>query len=453
MIDYSFYKKATKFSEIDNAVRLEIPIGPDHEFFIDFSDVRGDFAEKSLYKTLHVNHLTKEFDPDFNQANKTLLFLAGMRGSGKTSELAKIASNMCKPEGYFPVVCNLDDGLDLNNMEYMDILIFQLECLFKKLGDCELELEETIVSNMHEWFSDRIKEVNKAIKADNGFELSIDAGTPSIWSFFKIAGKLKASLTSGTENATKVRTVFKNNFTDFALQFNTFIEQVNILLRQVRVAREILFIVDGLEKTGSLEIRKKIIFEETNRIRQIKVNTIFTLPIELMAQQQILRTFSEVISFPCVKIREKDGSIVEKAVERFVEFTYKRIDERLFDSTDTVRRAILLGGGSPREYLRLLHYAYLYGDDEKGIIDAATLDKAIMKLASETAKYITKPQLDTLKILKDANDNSTPVPFGLDWQELLEKLIVLEYNDGSYKRVNPILEESELYKYYVVGGK
>ncbi len=452
-MDNSFYKKATKFSEIDNAVKLEIPIGPDHEFYTDFSEVRGDFEEKSLYKALHVNPTTKEFEPNFNQANKTLLFLAGMRGSGKTSELAKIAFKMCKPDGYFPVVCNLDDGLDLNNMEYMDILIFQLECLFQKLGDCHLELEETIVLSMHKWFTQRIEEVNKAIKADSGFELSIDASTPSFWSFFKLAGKLKASLTGGIENATKVRTVFKNNFTDFALQFNTFIEQVNLILRKEKIAREILFIVDGLEKTGSLEIRKKIIFEETNRIRQIKVNTIFTLPIELMAQQQSLRTFSEVISFPCVKIREKDGSIVEKAVERFVEFTYKRIDERLFDSTDTLRRAILLGGGSPREYLRLLHYAYLYGDDDKGIIDAATLDKAIKKLAAQTAQYITKPQLDTLKILKEANDNHTPIPFGVDWQELLEKIIVLEYNDGSYKRVNPIVEESELYKYYVVGGK
>jgi len=41
------------------------------------------------------------------------------------------------------------------------------------------------------------------------------------------------------------------------------------------------------------------------------------------------------------------------------------------------------------------------------------------------------------------------MPFDEDLQDLLEKLIILEYNDGTYKRVNPIVEESQLYKQYV----
>jgi hypothetical protein len=31
----------------------------------------------------------------------------------------------------------------------------------------------------------------------------------------------------------------------------------------------------------------------------------------------------------------------------------------------------------------------------------------------------------------------------------MENLIVMEYNDGTYKRVNPIVEASEIYKEYV----
>ena len=56
---------------------------------------------------------------------------------------------------------------------------------------------------------------------------------------------------------------------------------------------------------------------------------------------------------------------------------------------------------------------------------------------------------DKLKILKEANDSNQAIPFDEDWQDLLEKLIVLEYNDGTFKRVNPIVEASVLYRQYV----
>jgi hypothetical protein len=35
------YKKAMTLAEVDNAVRLDVPITPDHAFYTDFSDVRG----------------------------------------------------------------------------------------------------------------------------------------------------------------------------------------------------------------------------------------------------------------------------------------------------------------------------------------------------------------------------------------------------------------------------
>jgi hypothetical protein len=445
---YSSYKKAYTFAEIDNAVRFDVPIDAKHEFYTDFADIRGDFEEKALYRALNVDAKTLHCNVEANADNKTLLFLAGMRGSGKTSELAKVAQKIAHPKGFLPVICNLDDGLDLNDMEYMDILIFQLERLFEELENRCLQPDIAIITTLQDWFSERVKEANKVIHKEGGFEVEL-GGTPGLLSFLGLTAKVKGNLSGSKENATKIRTVFKNNFADFAHKFNEFAEAVNMLLRHEDIAREILFIVDGLEKTGSLEIRKKIIFEESNRIRQIKVNTIFTLPIELMAEKQKLDSFSKVISFPCVKLREKDGTVVEKAVARFIDFTYKRIDRKLFDSEETVRRAILMGGGSPREYMRLLEYAYMYGDEEKAIIDAATLDKAISKLSAQTAQYISKEHLEVLKTLKEANDKNIPIPYGIQWQELLEKLIVLEYNDGSYKRVNPIVEASELYKYYV----
>ena len=62
---------------------------------------------------------------------------------------------------------------------------------------------------------------------------------------------------------------------------------------------------------------------------------------------------------------------------------------------------------------------------------------------------ISAKDFERLKLLKEANENGLEIAFDEDWQDLLEKLIVLEYNDGAYKRVNPVVEASSLYKQYV----
>lgn len=449
MANNNFYKKAFKLEEVDTAVRFDVPIGSDHEFFTDFSDVRGDFQDRMIYKALKVNPSTFIYNEEVNRGNKTLLFLAGMRGSGKTSELAKIAQKLNHKDGFLCIICNLDDGLDLNDMEYMDIVIFQLERLFEELGKAQLTLDVSIIESLQKWFSERVQEVNKAIKKEAGFEVEISSGPPSILSFLGITAKVKANLLGSKENAQKIRTVFKNNFSDFAKQFNLFVEEVNVKLRETGIAKELLFVVDGIEKAASLDIRKKIILEEANRIRLINANTIFTLPIELMPERQKLISFSTVVSFPFVKIREKNGDEVEKAVQRFIDFTYKRIDNKLFDSEETVRKAILMGGGSPREYLRILEYANMFANDDDQIITSEALEKGIRQLAAETSQYVSTADLEKLKTLKQSNDEGKVMPFDADWQDLLEKLIILEYNDGTYKRVNPIVEESQLYKQYV----
>jgi hypothetical protein len=124
-------RKATSLEEIDQAVKFNEPVGPAHPFYTDFSQVRGDFREKIVYRILNVKTTGGKFafDPELNSGEKKLFFLGGMRGSGKTSELTKYAKNLHRPECFFVVTCNIDEALDMNDVEYMDVLIYQLERL------------------------------------------------------------------------------------------------------------------------------------------------------------------------------------------------------------------------------------------------------------------------------------------------------------------------------------
>jgi len=445
-----YMKKAQSLIEIDFAVNFNIPVTPDHPFFVDFREVRGEFEEKVIFKHLNVNPQNFSFNRQVNKYNKTLLFLGGMRGSGKTSELRKYAKNLDNPDCFMCVFCNIDVDLDVNDMEYMDIVILQLEKLIETANTKDIKLETRLVSTLNDWFSQRIKEINTSIKEEGGIELEFSLQTPSLLNqLLKMAGTLKTGILGSRENATIIRRTLKNKFSEFAREFNTFLEYVNIELRKKGIAQETLFIVDGLEKTLTADIRKKIIIDEANRLRQIRANTIFTLPVELMKERQKLITFSSIVSFPFVKIVTRAGEPIRGAIERFKEFVYRRIDPSLFDDESTVEKAIQYGGGSPRELLRLLEYTNIYADETKGMITIEDLDKAIQKLASETSMYITPEEFDKLKIIESNNTLNRPTPFDEVIQGLTEKLIVFEYNDGTYKRVNPLVEASDSYHHYV----
>jgi len=198
------------------------------------------------------------------------------------------------------------------------------------------------------------------------------------------------------------------------------------------------------------ETRRKIIMEESNRIRQIKANTIFTLPLELMKEEQRILNFADIISFPFIKVVDRDRNLLTGAVNSFEEFVFKRIDPLLFDGVPTVHLAIQSSGGSPRQLLRIIEQASWQADPEVGQITHTNMQKAIERLGNSMARYIEPSEFDLLKDISIALKNGEPIGFDSAIQKLLEKEILFEYNDGSYKCVNPLLEVSKMYKHKVL---
>jgi len=440
-------EQAKSLDEIDQAVQFNTPIDPDHPFFTNFEGLRGTFEEAIVYKCLNVKRKDSNFTFDYkvNSSNKTLLFLGGMRGSGKTSELAKYAKHLHTPSCFFCVTCNIDDELDMDNVEYMDILIFQLEKLASRLKESKIKISEAALKSLNAWFEERITEIITTIKGEAGLLVGFSSEKSLLSQVLGLFGELKVGVSGTKERATKIRSNFKNRFNDFALKFNEFVEEANSALRKESKGQEVLFIIDGLEKTLSLETRRKILLEESNRIRQIHTYTIFTLPIELMKERQRLTQFSRVESFPFVKLLDQGGKQVETAFLKFKEFIGKRVDKTLFESDGIIEEIIQLSGGSPRELLRILETTAFYADETKGKIDVEALNKAKYRLASQTSQHLTEEQLNKLKELKENNEKGLSTPYDDVIQELLEQIIVMEYNDGNNKRVNPLVKISKIY--------
>ena len=444
--------KAEKLEEIDQAVPFNIPITPDHPFFVDFQGLRGDFEDRIVYRSLNVRQSgnTFTFDYNNNSFNKTLLFLGGMRGSGKTSELAKYALNLDTKDCFFVVTCNLDDELTMDNLEYMDILIFQLEKLTQKLERHDIKINNNALERLQQWFSERIIEVNANIEGEVKLEGGVDSEKSILGKLLGLVGSFKVGVTGTKTRARIIRTTLKDRFIEFSQKFNEFVEEANTALRKADKGQEVLFIIDGIEKALSTKIAKKLIIEEQGYIQQIKAYTIFTLPIHLMRERRQLEQFARVESFPFVRIQERDGTIIQKSINKFRDFILRRIDEKLFESEDIIQQMIRLSGGSPRELLRIIETTAFYADEQKGVLDQYSLDKATKRLANQAANYLTEEHLKKLKELRDCNLQGREIPFDDVLQELLEKIIVMEYNDGNYKRVSPLVEKSQIYQQSVI---
>lgn len=445
-------RRADSLASVDQALRMNVPVGPDHEFFTDFSGLRGVFEEKVIYRSLNVRKVGGKLTYSYadNVGNKSLIFLGGMRGTGKTSELLSYQAQLNHPDCFFVVFCSLDNELNKNDMEYVDILILQLEQLTLRLKEEDIKIDSDALDALYAWFSERIGEMNRRLDAQAEMEIGGGVNKGGFLSgLLGLFASLKANVTAGTERTTTIRTVLRQNFNPLRDKFNEFVGEAALSIRKRGLAQDILFIIDGLEKTNTPEIRRKIVIDESSRIQQIRINAIFILPIELMKERQLLRQVTEfVYTFPNVKIQTRKNEDISAALVRLTEMIYKRIPKKLFADNaedELVCDAIRYSGGNPRELLRILSYANVYADEDAGMITAESMQKGLQKFANETVQYITAKEWKKLKELYQANKLNGTLPYDEVMDGLLEKALVYEYNDGSYKRANPVITLSQAY--------
>ena len=415
--------KAKDFYDIQDAVAFNNPIDEKNEFYTDFSGFRKGFSEKKIYKYLNINPKTKKcnkISQDFK------LFLSGHRGTGKTTELLKLKNEIDETKCYLTIFCDLsDEELDVNNIDFVDVVILILEKLIYTLKEKNIDIPKANIETFYEWYSQRIIEINKATDESASIEVEVKAGI-DLFSLFSLVSKTKGKLSGSNSTKETIRTVFINKFSDFSQKFNEFIFDIKEYLYENKIAKDLIFIIDGFEKIGSFEDRKKILIDNSNKFVEIKANMIITLPIELFSEVSRLKEFAKHISFPLI-------TLDTESKERFKEFIYKRIDKSLFENEEVLEKIIEYGAGSPRETLKIIAAAYIEAEDE--ILDLQSVEDAQKSISEEMIKYLN---VDEITLLKQLYTNNK-IPFSSDLAKLLVKKIVLEYDDSLEKQINPIL--------------
>lgn len=351
-----------------------------------------------------------------------------------------------RPDLFFVVFLDATAELDVNNLNYTDVLMGLAKALFGQLADQKIPISKNRLKALDSWFFQQIKtqvdsqDFAASVKAGGSARLSL----PFVAKLFaKITNRFKINSTYKDE----LRRVIQNSFSDFAAAFNGLIEDADENLQKMNKGRKLLFIVDGTDRLKGQD-SEHFFIHDTHQLQLIRANFIYCGPVHLLYENnQIQQVFKPYI-LPMIKLTEPKGETYQAGYRVLKDMILKRVDASLFDSVNTRKRIIEFSGGSPREVIRLLRYVLTNSKTDR--FDEEAVDGAIHELAVDYQRFL---QPEDYHILHAIDNDLNP-----DWEmerenSLLYNLALLEYNGDYWRRPHPVIRTLKGYQQAVSESK
>lgn len=270
-----------------------------------------------------------------NTTTPQKILFTGHRGTGKSTELAKLAS-LVKDE-FLVVDYSVKNVLNLFDLSYVDVVLSLAMEIIREVTQRRIKVKKDVLERVLDLFA---KEITTEVitewkdKGEVGASLNL------------LVTKLEAKL--GTEASTRsiVREKAESRLADL-------LEGVDLVCRQVE------------EKTG-----QRVLFTSS---------------------------FPDTCVMPNFKVAHRDGSPDEEGLAALQQIPLRRADERLF-TPDGLRRLAELSGGLPRGLIALARRACLVAlAEHKETIDREVVGKAADRVRLDYQVLLTSEQLDLLK--------------------------------------------------------
>jgi hypothetical protein len=373
----------------------------------------------------------------FAPSEKHILFF-GHIGSGKTTELRRYAGQLNASKRFYVVEVDVLAKLDRNNLQYTEVLLAMAESLLEQLNTDRCALADDALDPLRRWFGQVVqtRTTSREVSAELKTVAEGGGGLPGL---IKLLASFTTAFKTGSSQKTEWRREIRNDFTSLAAAFNTLIRKAETTLARASRAERVLFLVDGTDKMRG-EDTQQFFVQDAEQLQAIQALVIYTAPLDLKYDGRLAGKLDADMVLPMLKLQQQDGSPFEAGLRTMRQLLLLRADRQLFATEAEVDRLVQFSGGHPRELLRLLKLCCELADD---FINAAVVTKAIEKLASEF-RYFLRPADYTLLKAIDTN----PSNCGNDEraQDLLHRLALLQYNDGTWRRSHPAVQTLEGYQ-------
>lgn len=348
------------------------------------------------------------------------LLFTGHRGSGKTSTLNRLISNL--DDRFFVVDYSVFDLLDINDITYVDVVFSILAKMLEKVQENGIELGKSLNERAKQWGSYIIETTIQDKVMDAGISVNLPLY------FINLLGRMKSEETTRTD----IRKQIEPRVSELISIINDTIAEIE------KSEKQVLVIIDNLEKIDS-DKALNLFYGHATQLTQPLCKIIYTFPISLKSSEKFMQiriNFSDVIIHPNIKIHKKDGSRDEDGTCFMNEIVSKRVSIDLFED-GTLEYIIDMSGGVVREYIRIIRDSAIRALARR----KTSISKDIAIEVVNGLKNLYKAQLSDgdYEVLKDVC-STNDIKRDEQLVGLLHNLSVLEYkNAESWCDLNPIV--------------
>jgi energy-coupling factor transporter ATP-binding protein EcfA2 len=402
-------------------LRFDEPLAADDPRLVDLNAVRGDFRLHRFLFELGIDAADGPLDapPDCQY-----VLFGGHRGCGKSTELRRLAAELHRPDRYYVVLVDVLKLLDVNDVEYSDVLLAQAEALTAQLGRDGIDIDGVHVERLQDWFFERIEShtQTKELAAELKAGAEVKAGLPFLGRL--LAGVVN-SIRANSVHKHELRRMVRASFPQFADACNGLIEHARERVRAEQQGQGLLFIVDGTDRLRGDDA--DAFFErDVYQLKMVRANAIYCAPIDLISERGVLAQSFSIVRLPMIKLADKHAETpLPEAMDTMRRMALARIDGRLFtDARAILDYLIRISGGHPRDLIRLLSYALAESFGRP--IDHAAAEEAVRRLATDYRRIIQQEDYALLAAIDRAPPEFTPIDGRT--RRLLYDLALLEYN-------------------------
>ncbi len=347
---------------------------------------------------------------------------SGHRGSGKSTELSKLAEEVGGE--FFIVRFSAARDLDLRDLEASDLV---------------LEMLSRMVEAGHKLLPKRVLKQVEDLTATVTREVVVERVTAATGGAGLDLGIVELGARIGKEAVTRetVRKEVRPRLTEF-------LDTAALVASHMRCKskKPVLLVVEDLDKLDPAPAAD-LFFQHGSSLMVSGFSVIYTFPIALRRHrdfQQIERMFSEGLVLPNFPVRKRGGGRNEQAIEDLARILRVRVGEGLLPD-EPARELAWLSGGLVLDLVRLARTACIAameagkrsaGMDEVERVKARGIEEFDVVLTREQRALLA--QVHAAQALGD-NDEAH--------RELLHNLAALEYGDEQplrYYDVHPLAE-------------
>jgi hypothetical protein len=402
---------------------------------VNCDDVRGENAVRLIERSL------RRAEPDLPEVK----LFAGHRGVGKTSELLRLKSELERAKdghrGFFVVYFDVSTSLDVNDLDFPDLLVFAAAEVQRQLSDARFPGFTATSTYLQRVWDD--------ILGVLGSEVSI-SGAEAETAF----GKLTLELRNRPNNRATLRAAIERHNTSLLHALNDLLVAARVAVRK-NDREGLVLIIDGLDKLvrrslddGRSNTHERLFIDRSEQLAALDAHTIYTVPISLIYSPRcgaLEHTFGEH-NLPIAMIRVRgDGRAAPapgtQGMRKMREMLaarcrFAQVDVNdAFDEAATAHYLCEMSGGHPRHLMMLVQSAANAVDQLP--VTRIAADAAIRHYANSLLREVPDEAWPKLTPFAEPVDD---IPKDDLHQQMLFLLYVFEYMNGApWYEVNPVL--------------